>query len=57
MRERFPLLAERVLNSSGGLAPGFVLVINDQAMSTRDTCKYEVGDGDEITLIPALAGG
>jgi sulfur carrier protein ThiS len=57
MRERFPLLAERVLNSSGGLAPGFVLVINDQAMPTTDTCIYEVEEGDEIALISALAGG
>jgi molybdopterin converting factor small subunit len=57
MRERFPLLAERVLNAAGGLVPGFVLVINDQAMPASGAGAYEVADGDEIAMISALAGG
>ena len=57
IRSRFPLLAERVLTSSGTLAPGFVLVVNDQAISARRADAYEVHDGDEIAVISAIAGG
>lgn len=57
MRQRFPTLAERVLNSSGGLAAGFVLVINDRAIPATKAATYDVEDGDEIVLITAIAGG
>jgi sulfur carrier protein ThiS len=57
MRERFPFLAERVLTSSGTLAPGFVLVINDEALPANGRASYDLHDGDQIALIAALAGG
>jgi hypothetical protein len=57
MRERFPFLAERVLTSSGRLASGFVLVINDEALPANGTASYELHDGDQLALIAALAGG
>ncbi len=57
IRDRFPMLAEHVLTASGALAPGFVLVVNDQAIATHRPDSYEVHDGDEIVVISALAGG
>jgi molybdopterin converting factor small subunit len=57
LRERFPLLASRVLSASGGLAPGIVLVVNDEAMAAADVSGHTVRDGDEIALIAAIAGG
>ncbi len=57
LRQLFPVLAERVLDASGGLTTGFVLVVNDEVVPASRHCAYEVADGDEIALISALAGG
>jgi sulfur carrier protein ThiS len=57
IRNRFPLLAERVLTDSGALAPGFVLVVNDRAIPAHRADSYEVRDGDQVVVISALAGG
>lgn len=57
IRERFPLLAERVLTASGTLASGFVLVINDEALPANGAPSYDLHDGDQLAFIAALAGG
>lgn len=57
VRERYPLLAERVFTSAGHLAAGFVLVINDEVEPTRPGHSHRLKDGDNIALIAALAGG
>lgn len=57
MRERFPALAERVLTTSGGLAAGFVLVVNDEALPPGGTARHDLHDGDDLALIAAMAGG
>jgi sulfur carrier protein ThiS len=56
LRERFPALAERVLSDDGGVAPGFVLVVNDEVLPRR-VPPFELGDEDEVCLIAAIAGG
>ena len=57
MRARYPLVANRVLTDAGTLTPGFVLVVNDQALPAHSPRAYEVGDGDDVAVIVALAGG
>jgi len=57
MRARYPLLTERVLTDAGTLGPGFVLVVNDQAVPAHRSSANEVSDGDEVAIIVALAGG
>ena len=57
VRERYPLLADRVLTSSGDLTAGFVLVINDEVQPAREGHFHRLKDGDDIALITALAGG
>lgn len=57
MRARYPLVAKRVLTDAGMLTPGFVLVVNDQAVPTHSSSAYEVSDGDDVAVIAALAGG
>jgi sulfur carrier protein ThiS len=57
LRERFPQLAARVLTASGALAPGFVLVINDEALPANGAACCDIHDGDQVALIAALAGG
>jgi molybdopterin converting factor small subunit len=56
VRRRCPVLAKKVLADSGGISPGFVLVVNDEVQppSTRD---FDVSEGDELSLIAAIAGG
>jgi sulfur carrier protein ThiS len=56
LRERFPALADRVLTDDGGVAHGFVLVVNDEVLPRRIP-PFELGDEDEVCLIAAIAGG
>ncbi len=55
IRERFPALAARVLDQSGSVASGFALVLGDEVV--HDTSSLELRSGDELFLIPVLAGG
>jgi molybdopterin converting factor small subunit len=55
LRLRFPLLARHILTPSGELIHGFVIVINDEAVPAGGVRK--LGDGDEVSIIVALAGG
>ena len=56
LRDRFPELAERVLTSDGTVAPGFLLVVNDQVIP-RGTTPAELKIDDELYLIAQMAGG
>ena len=56
LRTRYPRLAGRVLNDSGRIADGFVLVVNDE-VCPRDCAGVELRDGDEFSIIGAIAGG
>ena len=56
IRERFPLLAERILTEAAGLTRGFVLVVNGQVVQSEYT-SLEFGNEDELFILPALAGG
>jgi molybdopterin converting factor small subunit len=56
VRGRFPVMAEKVFMDSGGIAPGFVLVINDEVLPPS-AGDFGVSGGDDISLIAAIAGG
>jgi sulfur carrier protein ThiS len=56
VHRRFPDVARHVLTGDGGIVPGFVLVVNDEVMP-RGKTEFPVADGDELTLLAALAGG
>jgi molybdopterin converting factor small subunit len=56
LSQRFPLLAKRVLLDGASLAHGFVLVINDQIVR-GDCAAMSLGNGDELAIIAAVAGG
>ena len=56
IRERFPLLAAHVLTTSGGIAAGFVLAVND-AVVRDGYASLELRGGDEFSIIAAMAGG
>ncbi len=56
LRERFPRLAERVVTESGGVAMGFVLVVNDEVQPDSGV-PFDLGEEDEVCLLAAIAGG
>ena len=56
LRTRFPSLAERILDESGAVRPGFALVLNDQVLH-EDCAAIDLSEGDEITVIPVMASG
>src|SRR4051812_19299053 len=56
IRDRFPLLAQRVLVESVRMNAGFVLVINGEIRRTGYE-SLDFRDGEEIVIIAALAGG
>jgi hypothetical protein len=56
IRERLPVLAERVLTDSNHIARGFVLVVNDKIVA-GDQIRVNLCDGDNISVIAQLAGG
>jgi sulfur transfer ThiS family protein len=56
LQERLPQLAQRALTPSGGIADGFVLVVNDEVLRRPDA-SLVVRPGDQICLLAALAGG
>jgi molybdopterin converting factor small subunit len=56
LRTRFPSLAERVLDESDGVRPGFALILNDEVLQEGCT-GVDLREGDEITLLPIMAGG
>jgi class I fructose-bisphosphate aldolase len=55
IRTRFPRLAERVLTDTGGVRPGFLLVVNDTVAGSPEAPQVKAGD--EVFLLVQVAGG
>jgi molybdopterin converting factor small subunit len=54
--ERYPPLAEQLL-SGGELAPFVNVYLGGEDVRTRDGLETPVADGDQLILLPAMAGG
>ena len=52
---RFPALAERVLDGTERIRPGFALVVNDDVV--HDCSGVVFSEGDDVVLIAVMAGG
>lgn len=52
-----PQLADRLSCTSGRLPRHVSVFVNDQAVDCDDAASLQLNDGDEIAMIPALAGG
>lgn len=57
LRRRFPRLADHVLAPSGVLRPGFLLTVNDAAVTSGGRQAPLVRAGDSVLLFPQIAGG
>jgi molybdopterin synthase sulfur carrier subunit len=55
--ERFPQLAPRLQDESGGPYPFVAFYLNDEDARFRGGFGAPVQDGDEITVIAAISGG
>jgi molybdopterin converting factor small subunit len=54
--ERYPPLASQLLQD-GELAPFVNVYLGGEDVRTRDGLETEVRDGDQLILLPAMAGG
>ena len=53
----FPGLKERICDDTGAVRRFVNLYVNDEDIRFMDGATTPVSDGDEVSLIPALAGG
>ncbi|MBA2458665.1 MAG: MoaD/ThiS family protein [Gemmatimonadales bacterium] len=54
---RFPRLAPRLRDDRGGPYPFVTYYLNDEDIRFRDGFATPVREGDEITVVAAIAGG
>jgi molybdopterin synthase sulfur carrier subunit len=54
---QFPRLSEKVRNTDGSLHKFVNVYVNDEDVRYLDKLDTKVADGDEISILPAVAGG
>ena len=54
---RFPALAPRLRDESGNPYPYVTFYLNDEDIRFTGGFQTPVSDGDELTVVPAIAGG
>jgi molybdopterin converting factor small subunit len=54
---RYPALRANLLGDDGGLHKFVNVYLNDDDIRYLEQLDTLVGDGDEITILPAVAGG
>ncbi len=55
--DRFPRLAPRLRDASGGPYPFVTYYLNDEDIRFRNGFATPVSEGDEVTVVAAIAGG
>ncbi|HEV8123950.1 MAG TPA: MoaD/ThiS family protein [Gemmatimonadales bacterium] len=55
--QRYPALAPRLREASGEPYPFVTFYLNDEDIRFRGGFDAAVRDGDELTVVPAIAGG
>ena len=54
---RYPALLPRLANADGRPYPFVAFYLNDEDVRFLDGFNTRVKDGDEVTIVPAVAGG
>ena len=54
---RFPALAPRLRDEAGNPYPFVTFYLNDEDIRFQNGFATPVSDGDEVTVVPAIAGG
>jgi molybdopterin synthase sulfur carrier subunit len=55
--QRYPGFRDRLLDEKGELRQFVNLYLNDEDVRLGSGLKAKVADGDEISIVPAVAGG
>ena len=54
---RFPALAPRLRDEAGNPYPFVTFYLNDEDIRFQGGFAAPLSDGDEVTIVPAIAGG
>lgn len=57
MSVRFPGLKERLYDEAGEIRRFINIYVNDEDIRFLEGAKTALKDGDEVSIIPAIAGG
>jgi sulfur-carrier protein len=57
LTRRFPGLRERLLDDKGALRRYVNIFRNDEDIRHGKMLDTQLGDGDKLTIVPAIAGG
>lgn len=57
LERRFPGIAERLVDEKGEVRRFVNVYVNEEDIRFRDNNRTPVQDGDEVSIIPAIAGG
>ncbi len=57
LEERFPGLRPHLRDASGGVRSFLNVYVNEEDIRFLGGSEYRFRDGDEITLVPSIAGG
>ena len=57
LEQKFPGLQERLCDENGELRRFVNLYLNDEDIRFKDGKATSIQDGDEVSIIPAIAGG
>ncbi len=57
LEKNYPGLKERICEDDGNLRRFVNLYLNDEDIRFKDNLNTSVSDNDELSIIPAIAGG
>jgi sulfur-carrier protein len=57
LRARYPRFVERMLDDKGSIRPFVNIYVNEEDIRFLQNQQTALQDGDEIRIIPAIAGG
>lgn len=57
LEKNYPGLKERICEDDGSLRRFVNLYLNDEDIRFKDNMETALADGDELSIIPAIAGG
>ena len=57
LTERYPALAPRLVDEGGDQYPFVAIYLNDEDIRFVGGFETAVRDGDELSIVPAVAGG